>query len=190
MDSLVMPLLDNASNVSTNAVVGIKLYTTFLFPVPTGYHIALNATIYYAEILSDYPLNGSVFKIRVYFSSTAGLLDAHISLSQTGQINDLFEFEGGSDNRISVSTGDFISIGDHSVFDAAINLVRRPEAVFAESDYPVDLHISITFNTLFLPDVSRQRQSIGSGTIYLAPGENVIISLCMGHCDKPFHRSM
>ena len=142
--------------------------------MPTSYDIALNATVYYAEILSDYPLNSSVFKIRVYFSSTVGLLDAHISLSQTGQINNLFEFEGGRYDTISVSTGDFISIGDHSVFDTAINLVRRPGAVFAESDYPVDLHISITLNTLFSPDVSPHRQSIGSGTIYLAPGENVI----------------
>ncbi|CAI8037842.1 Neurogenic locus notch homolog protein 1 [Geodia barretti] len=137
--------------------------------LPTSYDIALNATVYYAEILSDYPLNSSVFKIRVYFSSTVGLLDAHISLSQTGQINNLFEFEGGRYDTISVSTGDFISIGDHSVFDTAINLVRRPGAVFAESDYPVDLHISITLNTLFSPDVSPHRQSIGSGTIYLAP---------------------
>ena len=98
-----------------------------------------------------------------------GLLTAHISLSQTIQINNLFGFDGGSSDTISISTEDFISIGDHNVFDTAINLVQDPEDIF--NQYPVGLEISITLVTLFSPDVARQTQAIGSGFIHLAPSK-------------------
>ena len=113
----------------------------------SDYAIALNATVYYAEIHTGQPLNTPVFRMRAFFGSTASIdiVTSSISLSQTGKINKLFEFEGGSNNRI----GDIVSIGDdHSVFDTSINLVQHPDTQFAESEYPVPLMIFISFDAL------------------------------------------
>ena len=112
--------------------------------MPSDYAIALNATVYYAKIHIGQPLNTPVFRIRAFFNTTANIVTSSISLSQTGKINKLFEFEGGSNNRI----GD-IPIGDHNVyFDTSINLVQHPDTQFGESEYPVPLMIVISLNAL------------------------------------------
>ncbi|CAI8037844.1 Neurogenic locus notch homolog protein 1 [Geodia barretti] len=114
-------------------------------PLPSDYAIALNATVYYAKIHIGQPLNTPVFRIRAFFNTTANIVTSSISLSQTGKINKLFEFEGGSNNRI----GDIVvPIADHSVFDTSINLVQHPDTQFGESEYPVPLMIVISLNAL------------------------------------------
>ena len=141
------------------------------------YTVALNATVYYAEIHSDYPLNTPVFSIRVYVSSTVGLLDLLISLSQTGEINNLFEFEGGDNDRITINIDNLVPVGgDHYVFDTSINLVQEPE--FEEDEYPVNLDIDVGLVGLYSPDVAVQELSIAMGQILNTPGEPYRIVIC------------
>ena len=146
-----------------------------LFSVVAGdYTIALNATVYYVEIRSDHPLNTPVFRIRAFFRSTAGFQAASLGLSQTGQINNLFEFEGGSNDTISISIGDFVSVGGQNVFDTTINLIREPDSEFTKMNYPVDLDMDINLVALFSPNIAPQVISKGAGSIHLAPGEKIL----------------
>ena len=141
--------------------------------MPSGYTVAMNATVYFAEIYSDFPLNTPVFSIRVIVSSIDDLLDLFISLSQTGHINNLFEFEGGSNNRIGITTADLVSNGDHYVFDVSINLVEDPATEFEESDYPVELDIDLSLVGLYFPDMAIQELSVAVGSIMNTPSELV-----------------
>lgn len=140
------------------------------FLVPSSYTVALNATIYYAEIHSDYPVNTPVFNIRAFIHSINGLLDLLISLSQTGQINNIFEFEGSANDMISITTEDLVQEGDHFVFDTSINLVQDPATEFDESDYPVTLNIDVSLVGLYLPNNAVQVISRAMGFILNAPG--------------------
>ena len=140
--------------------------------MPSDYVIALNATVYYADIHIGHPLNTPVFRIRAFFKSTANLLDAHITLSQTGQVNKLFEFEGGSNDRIEIEAGDIGSMGSYGVYSTSINIIHSPETEFRESDYPVRLMMVITFNVLYPQNNVSHFISHGTGSIQ---GQKIII---------------
>ena len=132
--------------------------------------IALNATVYYADIHIGHPLNTPVFKIRAFFRSIENIDVARISLSQTGQINKLFEFEGVTNNSntigVPVTGNNLDTVGDYRVFDTSINLVQDPDTEFAETGYPVPLMIDITFDVFYIDNnnidrvISRGRGSI------------------------------
>ena len=154
-------------------MVSVPITFQFFYIVPSGYTVAMNATVYFAEIYSDFPLNTPVFSIRVIVSSIDDLLDLFISLSQTGHINNLFEFEGGSNNRIGITTADLVSNGDHYVFDVSINLVEDPATEFEESDYPVELDIDLSLVGLYFPDMAIQELSVAVGSIMNTPSELV-----------------
>ena len=131
--------------------------------------IALNATVYYADIHIGHPLNTPVFKIRAFFRSTANIDVARISLSQTGQINKLFEFEGVTNNSntigVPVTGNNLDTVGDYKVFDTSINLVQDPDTEFAETGYPVPLMIDITFDVFYFIGSFDQVISRGRGSI-------------------------
>ena len=116
-------------------------------------NIALNATVYYADIHIGHPLNTPVFRIRAFFRSIENIDVATISLSQTGQINKLFEFEGVTNNSntigIPVMGNNLDTLDDYRVFDTSINLVQDPDTEFAETGYPVPLMIDITFEVFY-----------------------------------------
>ena len=122
-----------------------------LLSVQSDNNIALNATVYYADIHIGHPLNTPVFIIRAFFRSTAHIDVASISLSQTGQINKLFEFEGvnNNSNTIIIPVENLDTVGDYRVFDTSINLVQHPDTEFAEAGYPVPLMIDIVFDVLY-----------------------------------------
>ena len=140
--------------------------------MPSGYVLTLNATTYYADIHSDHPLGTPVFRIRAIIRSSAIAVDLSMSLSQTGQINSLFEFAGGTGNdRLEIPVSDFIDNGNERVYDTTINLVADPATVFDEDDYPIDLDLDIAFIGLFIvPAGALQVVSIGSGRILQALG--------------------
>ena len=114
-------------------------------PVPTGSQIALNATIYYANISSDTPLNTPVYRIRAIIDSALNQIDIVFVFGQTQQINALLEFQGGMDNTISITESDLTTIGNMRVYDTSINLVAEPGTEFMEDEYPVELDIEILF---------------------------------------------
>ena len=140
--------------------------------VLSGYVLALNATIYYAEIHTDHPLNTPVFRIRAIIESDVVPVDLSLSLSQTGQINSLFEFEGGTSNdRLSIPSEDFVDNGNERVYDTAINLVADPGTEFDNEDYPLSLDLDITFVGLFTtPNNALNVISHGTGQILQASG--------------------
>ena len=148
MDSLVMEV----SPLSLEPVIHVSeqqiLHTNILslsFPVPSDYVIALNATVYYADIHIGHPLNTPVFRIRAFFSSPTTLGDTKISLSQSIKVNTLFEFKGGTNNMINIVSANLTSVGGgHSVFDTSINLVEHPNTEFEEGEYPATLMMAIT----------------------------------------------
>ena len=138
--------------------------------------IALNATVYYADIFSDYPLNTPVFRIRAIVSSNDHF-NLFISLSQTAQINDIFEFDDSTpdDDRIDIAVDDLIPLGDVYVFDATINLVQDPSTTFEESDYPVNLDIDISLVGLYPPSTALQRVSRATGVIRNSMKDNLLV---------------
>ena len=138
-----------------------------------GFQIALNATIYYANIYSDTPLNTPVYRIRAIINSTLDLLDISISLSQTQQINALLEFEGGMNNRITIPESDLADIDEVRVFDTSINLVAEPNTEF---DYPVELDIDIQLVVLHVTGVTDRVVSSGIGYLLEAPGQRCCLS--------------
>ena len=132
-------------------------------------NIALNASVYYADIHIRHPLNTPVFRIRAFFRSIENIDIARISLSQTGQINKLFEFEGVTNNSNTISvpvTGNNLdTLDDYRVFDTSINLVQHPDTEFAETGYPVPLMIDITFEVFYFIGSIDRVISRGRGSI-------------------------
>lgn len=139
--------------------------------MPADYRLALNATVYYADIRSDTQVNTPVYRLRASVNVNENPIDMSITLTQTGQINNLFDFEGGSNNRIGISLSDLVTIGNDRVFDTQINLVADPATEFDEDDYPVELDIDIQFVVLFATNEALQVTSRGLGSITEAPGE-------------------
>ena len=140
-----------------------------------NYRAALNASIYYANISSDTPLNTPVFRIRLSINANENPIDISIRFFQTVQIENLFEFEGSSNNRIDVSPGDHLqTVGNDRIFDTSINLIADPATEFPdEDDYPVELDLTISLVVLFSSDISTaEANSEGLGYILQPPGES------------------
>ena len=140
--------------------------------VPADYRAALNASIYYADISSDTPLNTPVFRIRLSINTDEeDPLDISIRFTQTGQIQNLLDFEGSSNNTIDISSGDLQTVGNNRIFDTSINLVAHPATEFPDAeDYPVELDLTISLVVLFSSDISTAE--INSKGLGYIQGEN------------------
>ena len=127
----------------------------FSHAVPANYTAALNASIYYANISSDTPLNTPVFRIRLSINANEeDPLAIFISFIPTVGIQNLFEFEGSSNDTIDVPSGDLHTVGNDRIFDTSINLVADPATEFPdEDDYPVELDLTI-FLVVFFSDIT------------------------------------
>ena len=139
--------------------------------MPADYRAALNASIYYANISSDTPLNTPVFRIRLSINTNENPLDIFIRFFQTVQILNLFEFESGigGSNYIDISFGDLQTDGSEWVFDTSINLVADPATEFPdEDDYPVELDLTIIVALLFDDFSTTEDSSDGLGYILRA----------------------
>ena len=142
--------------------------------VPADYRVALNASIYYANISSDTPLNTPVFRIRLSINNNEeNPIDISIRFSQTSRIQNLFEFEGSSNNPIAISSGDLQTVGNDRIFDTSINLVADPATEFPdEDDYPIELDLTISLVVLFPDFSSVEIISNGLGYILQAQGKS------------------
>ena len=139
--------------------------------VSANYRVALNASIYYADISSDTPLNTPVFRIRLIINANENPLDITMRFFQTAQIQNLFEFEGSSNNTIDISSGDLQTVGNNRIFDTSINLVAHPATEFPDAeDYPVELDLTISLVVLFSSDISTAE--INSKGLGYIQGEN------------------
>ena len=128
----------------------VILSNTFSHAVAANYRAALNASIYYANISSDTPLNTPVFRIRLSINANENPADISIRFFQTAQIKSLFEFEGSSNNTIDISSGDLQTVGNERIFDTSINLVADPATEFPDAEaYPVELDLTIVLVVLF-----------------------------------------
>ena len=151
----------------------LQICDTFSHAVPANYRAALNASIYYANISSDTPLNTPVFRIRISIAANENPIDLSIRFTQTLQIQSLFEFEGSSNNPITISSGDLQTVGNDRIFDTSINLVADPATQFPdEDDYPVELDLTITVGVLFADFSDAEDSSDGFGYILRAPGKS------------------
>ena len=140
--------------------------------VPADYSIAMNATIYYAEISTDTPLNTPVYRIRISINVNLEPIDISVRFFQTEQINSLFKFEGNTtanDSR-DISMNELLTIGNERVFDTSINLVADPASQFEEDDYPVELGLTIQFLVFTQEFMDIQDISEGLGSIKPYPG--------------------
>ena len=73
--------------------------------VPDNYIALLNATVYYAEISSETPMNTPVFRIRLSVERDDDEdppLDIALTFNQNQMVQDLFEFENGDENSIDI----------------------------------------------------------------------------------------
>ena len=141
--------------------------------MPANYTAALNASIYYANISSDTPLNTPVFRIRLSINANENPLDISIRFFQTAIIQSLFEFEGSSDNPITISSGDLQTVGNDRIFDTSINLAADPATEFPdEDDYPVELDLAIVLAVLFDDFSIVADFSEGLGYILRTPGKS------------------
>ena len=140
--------------------------------VPIGWKATLNATVYYAQIDNEHQLDTPVFKIRAIFNTTTDQLEyVYISIIQTNELDQLLEFDGGSDNRITPNVDNLVADGGVHVFDTPINLVQDPTSVFVESDYPINLGVAITLLAVYHPGISISMMAEGLGCIQNATGE-------------------
>ena len=147
----------------------VILSNTFSHTVPADYRAALNASIYYANISSDTPLNTPVFRIRLSINANENPIDISIRFFQTVQIKSLFEFEGSSNNRIDISPGELQTVGNDRIFDTSINLVALPATEFPDAeDYPVELDLTIALVVVFDVMTIVQENSFGLGHIILS----------------------
>ena len=145
----------------------------FSHAVPADYRAALNASIYYADISSDTPLNTPVFRIRLSINANENPIDIPIRFIQTAQIQSLFEFEGSSNNPITISPGDLQTVGSDRIFDTSINLVADPDTEFPDAvDYPVQLDLTIILVVLFDDFSTVEVISHGLGYILQATGKS------------------
>ena len=141
--------------------------------MPANYTAALNASIYYANISSDTPLNTPVFRIRLSIDANENPIDISIRFFQTAIIQSLFEFEGSSDNPITISSGDLQTVGNDRIFDTSINLAADPATEFPdEDDYPVELDLTIILVVLFDDFSTVADFSEGLGYILRTPGKS------------------
>ena len=151
----------------------LQIYYILSHAVPADYRTALNASIYYANISSDTPLNTPVFRIRLSINANENPLDISIRFFQIAQIQILFEFEGSSDNPITISPGDLQTVGNDRIFDTSINLVAHPATEFPDAeDYPVELDLTITLVLLFSDFHAVEVNSHGRGYILQATGKS------------------
>ena len=151
----------------------MRLYITSITSllVPTDYMVALNATIYYAEISADTQLNTPVYMIRISINVNVQPIDMSLRFFQTGQINSLFEFKDNTThNGRDISVVELQSVGNERVFDTSIHLVADPASQFGEEDYPVELNIVIQLVVLTQNFTIIQTISQGLGSIYQPPG--------------------
>ena len=168
INNIMEPCIEHIYNVANNI-----LCDTFSHAVAADYKAALNASIYYANISSDTPLNTPVFRIRLSINANQNPVDISIRFFRTAQIQSLFEFEGSSDNPITISPGDLQTVGSAQVFDTSINLVADPVTVFTdESAYPLDVDLTISLVVFFLGSGTAENNSIGLVHILRAPGKN------------------
>ena len=141
--------------------------------VSANYRAVLNASIYYANISSDTPLNTPVFRIRLSINTNENPIDISIRFIQTVQIQNLFVFEGSSNNRIDITSGELQTVGNDRIFDTSINLVADPDTEFPdEDDYPVELDLTILLAVLFSDFNTTEDYSDGIGYILRAPGKS------------------
>ena len=152
----------------------LQICDMFLHSVPADYRAALNASIYYANISSDTPLNTPVFRIRLSIDASENPVDISIRFFQTAQIQSLFEFEGSSNNPITILLEDLQTVGNDSIFDTSINLIAHPATEFPDAeDYPVELDLTVSLFVLFLPDFNTVGfNSHGLGYILQATGKS------------------
>ena len=128
----------------------LQMCDNFSHAVPADYRAALNASIYYANISSDTPLNTPVFRIRLSMNANENPLDISIRFFQTVPIQNLFEFEGSSNNILDVSSGELQTVGNDRIFDTSINLVADPDTEFPDAEnYPVQLDLTIVLVVFF-----------------------------------------
>ena len=101
-------------------------------------------------------------------------MDISVRFFQHAQIQSLFEFDGSSNNPITISSGDLQTIGNGRIFDTSINLVTDPATQFPDAeDYPVELDLTISLVVLFSPDFTTvEFNSEGLGYILRAPGKS------------------
>ena len=141
--------------------------------MPADYRAALNASIYYANISSDTPLNTPVFRIRLSINANENPLDISIRFFQIAQIQSLFEFEGSSNNPNTISPGDLQTVGNDRIFDTSINLVAHPATEFPDAeDYPIELDLTIALVVLFSDFHAVEVNSHGRGYILQATGKS------------------
>ena len=111
--------------------------------MPSDYNIALNATAYYAKILSNHPLNTPVFRIKAIISADSNPASIAIVFFQTPAIQNILELEGGSFDTIFISAADLVTRGSESVYETSINLIQHPFSEFYDAAYPIKFNLSI-----------------------------------------------
>ena len=146
-----------------------------MFAVATDYIAILNATVYYAEISTETPMNTPVFRIRLSINEDRNPVDVLLRFNQNQRIQDLFEFENGENNGIEASfPSDFQLIGNEYIFDTSINFVADQTALDRIDSYPLELDISITLSLLLFNLSTYGDSAKAIGSLFLPPGKCIV----------------
>ena len=137
--------------------------------MPLDYTIALNATVYYAEIYSNHPLSTPVFTIRAIINALSEVSNVSVAL-QGDEHNNLFALEGGG-IQVTVGQNEQVTTGDNMrAADISLSLAGDLETHFEQDHYPVELQFEISL-IAFPPNQILTKTSTAIVKICLSPGK-------------------
>ena len=137
--------------------------------MPLDYTIALNATVYYAEIYIDHPLSTPVFRFRAIINALSEVSDVSVTL-QGDEHNNLFVLEGGG-IQATVQQSEQVTTGDNMrAADISLSLAGDLETQFEQDRYPVELQFEISL-IAFPTNQILTKTSTAIVKICLSPGK-------------------
>ena len=137
-----------------------------MFAVPSDYNIALNATVYYAQIYRNNPQSSPAFTVRAIISAALPQINSLVITLHEDENSNYFS---GLSPMVTRSEGDLVTNGNQRVTDISF-LVTNLDTYFNERDFPVEWYI--TFNlTVDLPSEMLYDTARGLVRICLSPGK-------------------
>jgi hypothetical protein len=143
-----------------------QVHFSSIFPVPADRSVALNATVYYAQIYRNNSQSTPVFTVRAIISASLPQIN---SLVITLHEDENSNFFGGISQMITRSESDLVTVGNQRVTDFSF-LASNLDTRFNEDDFPVEWFITINL-TVSLPSETLHDTSRGLVKICLSPGK-------------------
>lgn len=153
-----------------------------LTTVPNDYIISLNATRYYAKLDSETPVETPAFHMELSINldtvTVSDIDEIRFRFFQNALVQNLFEFENGTEMNIFVATDYVQSTDDETgIVSATILLVTLPEA----DEYPIEIDMTLSV-LIYANSLVNTVTAKAVGSIVLAPGTSTLQNDCFEQC--------